>query len=274
MVASKYFPHLSAGFRSNPFRALTDSEWSDCAIVSEEVEAAFRYSRSHIQLLGGMGAGKTTTLLGLGRLAEGDGIRADYEYIADGQSRFSTDLAVCGLVFLDEAQRLSQLELARLLNWCTGPAHGSGRRAVRLVFASHRDLTTQFRRRGLPLATFSVDRLPLAGWRAFLDARLASIALPGRPHATISDAAVALLAQEFGANRRAAVAFLYEIFQQLRAPVIVDAANVRAASAAITTCVSLCPRVRRSPARGLEGTTVGGGGTFATGSVAPGAGMA
>lgn len=236
--SSRYFPHAAAGFRSNPFRALTDTEWADRAVIRGEIEAAYRRSESHIQLLGGMGAGKTTTLLGLQRLAADDGIRTAYEYLAEGKSRFSADLRSCDLLLLDEAQRLSKSELERLLDQCSlsvkQAAAGTGKpRALRLVFCSHQDLMAHFDQRGLPLTSFSVDQLPPAAWRVILDARLEAVAIPGRRHATLADDGLVFLAHRFGANRRASFAFLYEVFQQLREPVIVDAARLRIALAAI-----------------------------------------
>lgn len=233
---ARYFPHQAAGFRSNPFRALTDTEWAECAIVGEEIEAAFNTGAAHLQVLGGMGAGKTTTLLGLKRIAVDARVSATYEYLADGQDQLTTDPASCALLLLDEAQRLAQSQLACLLDQCARPLPAAGREpsiasrgGLRLVFASHDDLAAHFAARGLPLVTCSVDHLPVAAWRAILDARLAAAALPGRPHATLSDDAVALLIQTFGPDRRAAVALLYEVFQPLRAPLIIDASHVRAA---------------------------------------------
>lgn len=175
--ASRYFPHAAAGFRSNPFRALTDAAWADCAVIGREIEAAYKQSESHIQLLGGMGAGKTTTLLGLQRLALDDGVRAVHEYLAEGQSQFTTAADAYDLLLLDETQRFSQSELARLLRHCSPSATLNGkRRAPRLAVASHRDLTAEFVARGLRLTTFSVDQLPPASWRAILDARLEAAA--------------------------------------------------------------------------------------------------
>ena len=226
--SARFFPHHAAGFRSNPFRALTDAEWAALAIISPEIEAVFRRPGPHLQFGGGLGAGKTTTLLGLMRLAQDDGRRVLYEYVPEGQSHFAADLARCDLFLLDEAQRLSPSECVRLLRWCGGALPSDAGTRPRLVCASHRDLAPQFAAHGLPLATFSVDALALTRWRAMLDARIAAAALRGRPHATLADDAVALVAQTFGRNRRAAVSALYEVFQQVRAPEVIDATCLRA----------------------------------------------
>jgi hypothetical protein len=229
--ADRYFPHRAAGFRSNPFRALSNAEWAEVAVIGAETSAAFRAGNVHIQLLGGLGAGKTTTLLGLMLLAQDAGQHVAYEYLAEGEDALITDLASCTLLLLDEAQRLSTAELARLLDVCAEQPARAGTAALRLVFASHVDLTTHLAARRLPLVTCSVEVLPVAAWRAILDARIEAAALPGRPYATLSDDAVALLAETFGGNRRAAVAALYDIFQQVQAPEIVNAARLRIALA-------------------------------------------
>lgn len=231
MTARHYFPLLAAGFRSNPFRALPDREWAESAVLTETARAAFRQPDAHLQVLGGLGAGKTTTLLGLERLAQDTAVQTVYLYISEGQTRLESDIPSDGLLLLDEAQRLAADELGRLLDQLARhQERNRGAHAdtgLRLALASHVDLSEQFHVCGLPLITVSVDALSLDGWRAFLDARLAAAALPGRPHATLADDSLWFLAEQFGTDRRAAVAFLYEVFQALREPTIVDAAQLQ-----------------------------------------------
>jgi hypothetical protein len=60
----------------------------------------------HLQVLGQMGRGKTTTLLGLGKRFRLQGLRADYEYLPAGRDAFTTPLASLDVFLLDEVQRL------------------------------------------------------------------------------------------------------------------------------------------------------------------------
>lgn len=146
--ADRYFPLRAAGFVGNPFRALTDADWADVAVVAPALADLFEQSSAHLQVLGPLGAGKTSTLLGLQRRAVAAGRRACYVYLAEGQDalppglvgRLATgahratvrppsagdadalppaagdaDAPLPDLLLLDEAQRLADAGWDRLL---------------------------------------------------------------------------------------------------------------------------------------------------------------
>ena len=58
-----HFPHI--GYRRNPFGALTDEEWTAIAVLPPAIERILADDFEHLQLLGPMGIGKSTTLLAL-----------------------------------------------------------------------------------------------------------------------------------------------------------------------------------------------------------------
>ncbi len=223
-MSDRFFPLRAAGFATNPFRALTDSEWAEIAVLSPAVLDAFDRSDAHVQIRGGLGAGKTTTLFGLQALAHDRRQRVAYEYVADGQDRFTTEAGSLDLFLLDEAQRLSGRELNRLLDLARR-AHSPG---PRIVLASHADLTARFEAAGLPLADVDVDDLTTTQYRVILDWRLEHAALPDRSHATLADDVAPYVLATFGTNRRGAEWLLYEAFQSLRTPDQIDAARLEA----------------------------------------------
>lgn len=233
-LAARYFPLRAAGFASNPFRALTDDAWADVAVLGADVQAAFEQTAAHVQLLGPEGAGKTTSLLGLRRLAQDGGVPATYAYIAEGQDALPADAQAelaggvsprPGLFLLDEAQRLSERSWRSVLQRLAAPVPSQ---PPRLVLSAHADQARRFAAAGLPLVTVRLGTLDVLAYRAMLDRRLAAAALPGRAHATLTDDAVTFLIDRYGPNRRAAEWLLYEVFQRLRAPVAVNAASLRA----------------------------------------------
>jgi hypothetical protein len=203
-----FFSFHTLGYRRNPFGALTAEEWAAVAVPSPEVVAASEYSRSHLQLLGPMGSGKTTALRWLAARYAAQGVSACYEYLAEGERRFVTDLAGVGVFLLDEAQRLSWRERRRLVG-----VGENGR--LRLILSSHEDLTPLFWRRGLPLETvWLTEELTLDHCRAVWQRRLDYFALPGRERVGLGETAVVYLYHTFGQNLREAEYFLYEVWQR------------------------------------------------------------
>jgi hypothetical protein len=204
-----YFPFHALGFRANPFRALTDEEWAAIVVLPEAILTAAR-SASHIQVLGEMGRGKTSTLLGLARQFRRAGQRATYEYLAIGQDRFRTPLPGPEVFLLDEAQRLRTSERRRLVGAASG--------GLRLILGSHEDLTALFAGAGLPLSTVRLEAFGPGHLAAVLEQRLAAASLPGTaPVVTFDPGALDYLHATFGSNLRAAEHFLYEVFQRLEA---------------------------------------------------------
>ena len=202
-----YFPFHALGFRSNPFRALTDEEWADVVVLPEEIMVAAA-GAGHLQILGEMGRGKTSTLLGLAQQLRRAGRSAAYEYLAIGQDTFNSPVAGLRVFLLDEAQRLRTSERRRLL--------AAARAGLRLILGSHEDLTPIFGSAGLTLSTLRLEAFGPEYLAAGLARRLPAAALPGAaPLVTMDPTALNYLAATFGSNLRGTERFLYEVFQRL-----------------------------------------------------------
>jgi hypothetical protein len=205
-----YFPFHALGFHSNPFRALTDEEWADIVVLPPAVLDAAA-GANHLQILGEMGRGKTSTLLGLAQQARQAGRQAVYEYLTIGQDRFNTALPGLEVFLLDEAQRLHAAERRRLL--------AAAQSGLRVILGSHEDLAPLFATAGLRLLTVRLEAFGLGHLAAVLERRLAAAAIPGRPPiVTLDSGALPYLADTFGTNLRRTEHFLYEVFQRLEMP--------------------------------------------------------
>jgi hypothetical protein len=216
----RYFPFRTVGYQCNPFRALTVDEEATLAVLPPQVLDAYTQSSTHLQIMGEKGRGKSATLHGLAARAEESGLRVAYEYLPEGQKRFLTDLHGLDLFVLDEAQRLSRSERARLLE---SPPH--------LIVSSHADLSADFRRHHLPLRSIRLGNLGPGHVRAVLDGRLDHFALGDRPRAALSEDAYAWLTATFGDDLRSTITLLYEAFQSLDGPSTVDAARLAGVAA-------------------------------------------
>ena len=203
-----YFPFHALGLQGNPFRVLSDEEWTAIAVVPPRILESLKRDAAHWQLLGEAGRGKSVTLLGLTAHLKQNGRRAAYEYLPAGARRFKTNLRALDIFLLDEAQRLGRRKRRRLLESATSSK-------LRLILSSHEDLTPLFARRALPLRSIYLDGPDAAGLQNILNRRLACFALPGAARITFSAEAVAYLTDAFGSNLRAMEQFLYEVFQKL-----------------------------------------------------------
>jgi hypothetical protein len=218
-----YFPFHALNLRSNPFRALTDEEWAEVVVLPPGLAEA-EATGQHLQVLGELGRGKTSALLGLAAEWRGAGRRAAYEYLPEGARAFKTPVRGLEVFALDEAQRLSRRERERL--WRAAKA------GLRLALGSHEDFAAAFTARGLPLRTVRLDEPDAAHLGRILARRLEYFALdPARPGMTISDGAVAALHAAYGSNRRAIERCLYEVFQAVEAVGEVSAAQVESVRA-------------------------------------------
>jgi replication-associated recombination protein RarA len=206
-MSHRYFPFHALGFRCNPFRAVTDEEWTAVAVLPESVADVLENGLTHLQILGAMGCGKTTTLLGLAGRFKREGSRVAYEYLPEGQSRFHTNVHDLDVFLLDEAQRLSVRQRSRLLA-------NAGKQ--QLVLSSHEDLTASFERRSLPLKTVRLDAMTSTHLRTTLEKRLNYFALSGESSVTFTSDAVHYLRETYGSDLRAMQHFLYEVFQRLQ----------------------------------------------------------
>ena len=201
-MTNPFFPFHALGFQCNPFRAVTDSEWVDLAILPDSIPANF----VHLQLLGDQGHGKTTALLALAARFD----HCTYEHLEIDQDHFTTPLDGLRIFFLDEAQRLSARERERLFSKIKDVG-------LRVALGTHEDFSTSFADRGWPLTTTYLDTVPRSHVEAVIRRRLSYFALnPNRPHATLTPEAIAYLHQTFGADLRLIENVLYEVFEELK----------------------------------------------------------
>lgn len=202
-----YFSFHRLGYRRNPFGALTPAEWADVAVPAPAAAALAR-GRGHGQILGPAGSGKTSSLIWLQAYFAGQGERAVYEYIPEGQDWFVTDVADVAVFLLDEAQRLHGRQRRRLRRLVA-----DGR--FRLFMGAHEDMARFFGAAGVDLATVQLaEMLTLRQHEAIWARRLAYFALPGVARVTLGATAVQYLFTTFGADLRAAEYFLYEVWQR------------------------------------------------------------
>jgi hypothetical protein len=211
-MPEQFFRFYRLGLRCNPFRALTREEWAAVAVLPEALADALEVGFDHLQVLGEKGRGKTTALLALAEHYADAGDRVAYERIPEGKRRFQTSLRDLDRFLLDEAQRLAPRQRERLLRAASG--------GLRVVIASHDDLSAHFARRGLPL--FSV-RLEEGSTRGHLERVLARRVVyfaldEGAAQTYLTPDAIAALWETFGDDLRGVESLLYEVFQRLEAP--------------------------------------------------------
>lgn len=211
MSKKPFFFHHTLGFRRNPFGALADDEWIAVAILPDTITKLLSTNFIHLQLLGSMGVGKTTSLRKLTDHFSRENRRVAYEYLAQGERVMKTDTAVLDILLLDEAQRLNRRSRRQLLA-SAGQFSGAG---LQLILSSHKDLTSHFARRSLPLVTIDLNEtLTLAHYERLLVRRLAYFTLPGAAHTTLAPEAMHWLLETFYPNMRDAEYFLYEVWQR------------------------------------------------------------
>ncbi len=209
-----YFPFHAIGYKCNPFRTLTDDEWSEIAVLPTAILDAAQTS-THLQILGALGRGKTTTLMGLQKHLRQLGKRVEYEYIPEGQDHFETKTGDLEIFLLDEAQRIKNFP--QVLNL----------REVRLIFASHQDFALRFARHDQPLATFELDSIAPDHLRLVIEKRLAYFALSDPRPVRFADDAIEYLYEKFGSDLRRVERFLYEVFQNRMAARTINADQLR-----------------------------------------------
>lgn len=203
-----FFHFEKLGLRSNPFRALTDKEWADIAVLPASVTKALERSGQQIQILGAMGRGKSTLLRGLTAQLQERAEKVVYEYIPLGKRCFLTQIRGLTTFVLDEAQRLWFWEKRRLFGM-------SRRWNTRVIISSHEDLTHHFNHYQLAVTTIILDSTDADYVETILSKRLAYFALKEPSPLQFTPEAIAYLLKCFGSNLRSMEYFLYEVFQRL-----------------------------------------------------------
>jgi DNA polymerase III delta prime subunit len=234
-----HFPQI--GYRRNPFGALTDEEWTAVSVLPPAVERALVEGFDHLQILGPMGIGKSSTLLALQRWfveqeeSSRQGAKAQrkksakfvqsadkkvvYEYLPEGQRHFVTNTSGLDIFLLDEGQRLNWWQRRKLVK---AAFH------LQIIFSSHEDLAPLFNKKELSVTSVDLTGEIDEGWiTAVLHKRLAYFAIPDQPHATLTPDAISFLVETFGQNLRQMEYFLYEVWQQLETTESVDVSFLR-----------------------------------------------
>lgn len=214
-----YFFHHTLGYKKNPFGALTQAELTAVAFLPKAIHVLLQTDFGHLQLLGGNGCGKTSTMFKIMAQFAHSGHSIAYEYIPEGTNKFETNITGLDCFFLDEAQRLSWRQRRRWLK------QGSN---VQYIFSSHQDLTSAFTKHALPLQSINIETFITVDYYAqWLNNRLAHFALPEVERVTIDDTAVSYLFNTFGPNIREAEYFLYDIWQNLTEPRLITAQTLQ-----------------------------------------------
>lgn len=208
MELDRYLPFYRLGFTCNPFRALTPDENGKVAIISDKITNTYKHTLDHLQILGSEGRGKTTTLMGLASHTNSEKWASSYEYLADGQESYRTDLSDLNLFFLDEAQRLNKASISRLVDTASDK--------LRIVFSSHEDLSDVFQRKELRLSSFRVEVESSAQIDEIISRRLEFFSKEATPAITLSKQAIDFLLITHGTDIRGMLDLLYDVFQDCR----------------------------------------------------------
>lgn len=204
-------PYRRAGFRSNPFRTLTDDEWLDVTVLPPAVDHLLSTDK-HVQISGRKGFGKSTLLRSMALLLSEDGQAIDYEYLPPGTHQFTAGLSRLDIYILDEAQRLTPNELIRLTQQVR-------QNRVRLIYSTHISLRPLFGLAGLPTDHLHLSQRtypnPLDHIQQVIEKRLAYFALPDATYTSIDASGYGWLHNRFGVNIRDMLAFLYTVYQHV-----------------------------------------------------------
>lgn len=210
-LIEQFFPFYKFGLTRNPFGTLSPAEQIAITVPPPPIEAALRTGFAHLIVLGRKGRGKSTALHYLKWHFAARGQRVAYERLPRWHWRYTTDIAPLDVFALDEAQRLAPWELWRLFR---------ERGDSRLIIGSHRNLTLDFRLRGLDVLTVRLDgAMTCERLAVILQRRLDAFALddtPPRLHFTPD--AVDYLWRRYRDDLRTMNFDLYDAFQRLDAP--------------------------------------------------------
>lgn len=222
-MPQRFFPFHDLGLQANPFRTLTHEEWLAVTVLPREISQLLESEIGHLQFRGRKGCGKTTVLYSVEAHLRQAERRVAYERVAEDADRFSAPIEGLEFFLLDEAQRLTPAERHRLLAAAPG---------LCLIIGNHEDFTRQFRRRGLSLLTINLDGMMFSELATILERRLAYFSLTGSPSHSFSASALTFLRRRYAPDLRAAELFLYEYFQQLPPPGVINEQKLKAFASA------------------------------------------
>lgn len=204
-----FFPSWRLGYRCNPFRALTQEEWYELALLPEELPGQLDNFPPLTQILGEQGVGKTSTLIALQREYNKLGMQVAYEYLPPDINHFKHHLRDLHVFLLDEAQRLTAQSLQSLL------LHAARRSnpELRLILSSHTDLAQSAVILGGNSITISLDESSPSFVHKLIERRLEFFERTGHTGVRLAPNAESLVVSHCGSNLRLLEKLLYEAYQ-------------------------------------------------------------
>jgi hypothetical protein len=206
-MANPYFPFHSIGLQCNPFRTLTEEEWSELVILPTDWVSLLEERERHIQIIGDAGWGKSSMLRGFQRWCREQGIDTGFEYLPLGADTLQSNIHEFDVFLLDEAQRLCREEFRRFLF--------AGDAGTRLIWTSHEDMVDSAVPSRMRIQSVHLSGYPTNDLATILNARLDAFTLESSPRIEFAQGALELLEKRYGPNLRGMFDFLYEFFQTL-----------------------------------------------------------
>lgn len=214
-MTNKYFPFHAIGLQCNPFRTLTEDEWSELVVLPADCLSLLKDSEDHVQVIGDAGWGKSSMLRGIRRWCSERGIGVGFEYLPFGVNSFQSEPHTYEVFLLDEAQRLHRKELQRFLH--------AGDTGTRLIWSSHKDLVDPPIPPQMGIVSLHLDGYTQKDLARILKTRIEAFTLEGRPLIAFSRSSLEFLERRHGANLRGMFEFLYEFFQTIPSMKIISA---------------------------------------------------
>lgn len=209
-----YFPLWNLGYRCNPFRALTREEWYDVARLPEPLLEILHQLPPLTQILGHKGSGKTSTLIAIERQLSSHGQQTRYEYLPPGSNRYRARIQDIEVLLLDEAQRLSQGSLKKLL----ALIGRSDAAQPRIILSSHVNLAIIAREYGVRAETIDLKNHTDSFAERLVEDRLRYFQLPGQQGVRLTPDALSLVITHCGTDFRRLEQLLYEAYQTWKQP--------------------------------------------------------
>ena len=202
----------------NPFGQLTAKERARLAVVNvDRFVKALQEPGQVFEFFGHSGRGKSTHMRGIWRHFP----KAPFLRVAEERERFS--IPDRPVIFIDEAQFLTRRQRRKTF---------TSQRSY--VVGTHQKLHTTYRRAGLRFETIELRGITAAKLAPIIESRIEAFRRGPGPIPRVHDDAIHLLIEEFGDNIRAIEGRLYEIFQRLDRPCLVDESFLQPATSSPT----------------------------------------
>ena len=222
-LEEQYFPLWKHGYRCNPFRALTQQEWHELALLAPNFLPLLAQHVQLVQVLGEKGYGKTSLMMALMRHLEEQEDEVRYVYIRPGRQSIPSKSTQVATLLVDEAQRISSRAIHDLLSSLQSKAHP----LQRLILSSHVDLSESADKHNLEIASFNLPAYSFGFVKQIIQARLQHFRMPGEQAVNLSPSALKALFEHSNGNLRELEKMLYEIFQTWQQGEWVAPADIR-----------------------------------------------